>query len=208
MDNIWGIIISALTSSLIASIVTLCWQKHDDMVKAKKRVFETLMGKRHDITCAECVEAMNLIDVVFYNAKKVRDAWHDYLQATNTPDDTEGIAQERRDKHLHLLEVMAEDVGYKEIKWDSIKHYYFPNGLSVKMQEEAVLRRLQIESAAAQMQQAQEQKSAQATEKQDQNTQLMLAALQNPEGLNTLFAIAEKVEAKKNQPVRRTNGRR
>lgn len=208
MNGIWGILISVLTSSLIASIVTLWWQRHDDMIKAKKHIFETLMAKRHDVTCAECVEAMNLIDVVFYKSDKVRTAWHEYLNVTNIPDTTEANAQERRDKHLRLLEVMAVDVGYKGINWDGIKNYYFPNGLATKMQEEAVLRRVQIESAVQQLQQKQTQPETQASEKQDQQTQLFLAALQNPEGLATLFDIAEKVENKKSQAQRRPTGRR
>lgn len=208
MNGIWGLLISVLTSSLIASIVTLWWQRHDDMIKAKKRVFETLMAKRHDVTCAECVEAMNLIDIVFYKSDKVRAAWHEYLKATNMPDPTDANLQERRDKHLRLLELMAVDVGFKAINWDNIKDYYFPNGLATKMQEEAILRHVQIESATLQLQQIQSHQETQASAKQDQSTQLMLAALQNPEGLAMLLDIAEKAENRKNQTQRRATGKR
>ena len=50
-----------------------------------------------------------------------------------------------------VLEMMAEDIGYKDIRWDDIKEYYYPVGLSERKQDEAVLRKVQIDAGLAQI---------------------------------------------------------
>jgi len=107
------------------------------------------MSKRYEISAQESVDALNVIDVVFYSSKEVREAWNEFNEATTLPDSPTKL-QEIGDKHLKLLEVMADDIGYKKIRWDDIKHYYFPVALSNKMNEEAVLRKVQIDASLAQ----------------------------------------------------------
>ncbi len=150
MNDTFLLIITALCSGLIATGVTIFWQKTNQKKEAKRRIFTTLMSKRYEIPAEESVEALNMIDVVFYESPKVRTAWKNFVDATDLPD-SPNRDQTVQDKHLKLLEVMAEDIGYKKIKWDEIKHYYYPIGLSSKKQDETTLRKVQISAAIAQL---------------------------------------------------------
>lgn len=202
-NNVWTIIFTTLCSGLIATFVTLVWQKWYEQRKEKMNIFNVLMSKRHDITAVESVEALNRIDVVFYHSEKVRKAWADFLEAANETKDTGNLPQKRLDKHLRLLEVMAEDVGYKEIKWDNIKNYYFPNGLAERIQEENVLRRSQIEAAVSQIKAANADvsKVQQTSPQKELESQVLLEVIRNPDGFAKLIDMTTKL----NLPSARKN---
>lgn len=80
------VIITALCSGLIATLVTILWQRKAQQQTEKKKIFTILMSKRYDIAAEESVEALNMIDVVFYSSKGVREAWNAFNDATNLPD--------------------------------------------------------------------------------------------------------------------------
>ena len=65
MGNVWSILVSAMLSGVFATIITLWWQNKSQLKKEKVRIFTVLMSKRYDVTAAECVESLNMIDVVF-----------------------------------------------------------------------------------------------------------------------------------------------
>lgn len=136
---------TALISGLIATVVTLWWQAKAKKKENKEKIFSTLMSKRYKIADKESVEALNMIDVVFYSDSKVRDAWRKFKEATDLPAEKLDRTKIIEDKHLKLLEIMAENIGYKEIKWDNIKDYYYPVGLSNKNLEEEQLRKAQLD---------------------------------------------------------------
>ncbi len=189
-----GNVLLVLCSGLIATIVTIWWQAIHQKKLDKKRIFTILMSKRYEISAEESVEALNMIDVVFYKSDKVRKAWTEFNEVTKAPEsDTKN--QMIIDKHLRLLEVIAEDIGYKEIRWDDIKQYYYPVGLSDRKRDEAVLRRVQIDANLAQIKSHQEQpESSQVEPQADFNNQMLLKALENPDGLLKLFEVAEKAQ--------------
>lgn len=194
MENTLLVIITALCSGLVATLVTIWWQaKHQKKID-KNNIFTILMSKRYEISAEESVEALNMIDVVFYKSDKVRKAWKEFNAVTNAPEsDTKN--QNIIDKHLRLLEVIAEDIGYKEIRWDDIKQYYYPVGLSDMKRDEAILRRVQIDANLAQIKSQQEQtESSQVEPQADFNNQMLLKALENPDGLLKLFEVAEKAQ--------------
>ncbi len=194
MENTLLVIITALCSGLVATLVTIWWQaKHQKKID-KNNIFTILMSKRYEISAEESVEALNMIDVVFYKSDKVRKAWKDFNDATNAPEsDTKN--QNIIDKHLRLLEVIAEDIGYKEIRWDDIKQYYYPEGLSDMKRDEAILRRVQIDANLAQIKSRQEQtESSQVEPQADFNNQMLLKVLENPDGLLKLLEVAEKAQ--------------
>lgn len=136
---------TALISGLVATVVTLWWQAKAKKKENKEKIFSTLMSKRYNIADKESVEALNMIDVVFYSDSKVRDAWRKFKEATDLPAEKLDRTKIIEDKHLKLLEIMAENIGYKEIKWDNIKDYYYPVGLSNKNLEEEQLRKAQLD---------------------------------------------------------------
>ena len=116
------------------------------------------------------------------------------LFRSGLPDaDTKG--QMVSDKHLRLLEVIAEDIGYKKIRWDDIKEYYYPVGLSDKKRDEEILRKAQINVAVAQIEKEKEYNDASHINSQeDFNNQMLLKVLDNPDGLVKLIEAAEKVQ--------------
>ena len=152
------------------------------------------MSKRYEISAEESVEALNMIDVVFYKSDKVRKAWRDFNETTKAPEsDTKN--QNISDKHLKLLEVIAEDIGYDNIKWNDIKEYYYPVGLSDRKRDETVLRRVQIDASLAQIKSQQEHEESSQVDKQtDFANQMLLKAFENPDSLFKLLEVAEKAE--------------
>ena len=196
MGNIILVITTALISGLLATLVTLWWQKRTAVYNSKMKIFETLMSYRYMIVAEESVHALNSIDVVFYKESSVRKAYADFLnEADKKPELDPNIA----DKHLKLLEEMAKSLKLKNIHWDDIKHSYYPNGLREKTQEEALLRKVQIQNA---INANEAQKQQQNTPMQDQfNQQLMVQLLpellKNPEGLKSLMEIGDKFGSKK-----------
>lgn len=194
MENIATVLISTILSGAFATIVTLWWQNKSSIKQQKLRIFTVLMAKRYEITAEECVEALNMIDVVFYKDAKVRTAWKEFRNATDMPE-SESKGQIVTDKRLKMLEVMAENIGYKNIRWDDINQYYFPVGLSDRKRDEAILRKVQIDAGIAQLKSQQEHvESAQIDPQADFNNQMLLKALENPDGFLKLFEIAEKAQ--------------
>ena len=188
------VVVTALCSGLIATLVTIWWQNKAQTQNEKMILFKTLMSKRYEIHADESVDALNMIDVVFYKSPKVRAAWKSFNDATNAQESSTRD-QTIADKHLKLLEVIAEDIGYKDIRWDDIKQYYYPVGLSDRKRDEAVLRRVQIDANLAQIKSHQEQpESSQVEPQADFNNQMLLKALENPDGLLKLFEVAEKAQ--------------
>ena len=91
--------------------------------------------------------------------------------------------------------MMAENIGYVEIHWDDIKQFYYPVGLSDKKRDETILRRVQIDSAKAQLKKQQEHtESAQVDPQTDLKNQMLLKAIDNPESFLKLVEAAEKAQ--------------
>lgn len=194
MENLGSILISAILSGIFATVVTLWWQNKSQIKQEKIRIFKILMSTRYDISTEESVAALNMIDVVFYKSSKVRTVWREFNDVTKQPE-SNTKAQAISDKHLGLLEVIAEDIGYKEIRWEDIKQYYYPVGLSNRRQDEAILRKVQIDAGLAQIKKEKEHTDvARVDPKTELNNQMLLKALENPDGFVKLIEAAEKAQ--------------
>ena len=194
MWNTILLIVTALISGLIATIVTIWWQSKWQKKNEKVRVFEILMSKRYEISAEESVEALNRTDVIFYDCDKVREAFKEFKREANSSEFPRN-SQLIYDKYLKLLERMAENIGYKEIRWDDIKDYYFPTGLSNRKQDEAILRKAQIDVAFAQIKNTNEDKNISQTNKKDEITnRLMFELIDNPDKMLKLMEVAEKAQ--------------
>lgn len=196
MGNVALVIITALISGLLATIITIWWQKRAQIFARKMRVFETLMAYRYMISSEESVKTLNSIDVIFYKDKAVRDAYKDFLnEASKKPELNPNI----EDKHLKLLEMMSKSLKLEGIHWDDIKLTYYPNGLSEKLQEETVLRKMQIQNAAATIQHSESQANTPSSNQFNQQllAQILPQLIRNPESLKSLIEIGEKYGGKK-----------
>lgn len=191
MDNVILVVVTALISGLFATLITIWWQGKAAIRKSKMKIFETLMAYRYRIVSEPSVHALNSIDVIFYKDGNVRRAYADFLnEAAKRPEMNPNTA----DKHLKLLEEMAKTLNLKDIHWDDIKQAYCPNGLSERLREEDLLRKMQIQTAANAIKHQEEQQN---TPSQDQASQQMIIQLlpeliKNPEGLKALMEFGDK----------------
>jgi len=111
----------------------------------KMLIFRTLMANRnYGWASKDCVYALNIIEIAFYNSKKVREEWDKYLDYIGRPS-SEISVRTLNIMRTKLLEAIADDLGYKsKITWETIQNDYTPIGFSDYLQKEA-----QIQSGQA-----------------------------------------------------------
>ena len=190
MDNVILVIVTALISGLLATLITLWWQQRAALRARKMKVFETLMAYRYMITAQESVNALNSIDVVFYKDKEVRRAFSDFLnEAGKKPE----FGPNTLDKHLKLLEEMSKALGMKDIHWDNIKQAYYPAGLAEKIEEETALRKIQIQNEIETAQRNQSQKNTPTNKQFNEQyaMQILPELIKNPESLKLLMELGK-----------------
>lgn len=134
-------IIAIVLSPIIAVLITRYLSIRTDKKKDKMEIFKILMATRYNRCTIEYVRALNSIDVVFYDSKKVRKAWSDYYSVLQNPTPNSNLIS---DKELLLIEAMAQDLHYTNIKWENVKSFYFPQWLSTQYQQEANFKNAQL----------------------------------------------------------------
>lgn len=123
----------------IAAVLIGQWlQNRSEKRKDKMQIFKTLMTARIYGWTVESVHALNVIDIVFADDKKVRDAWKDLYDkyCVQNPDETQ--LKKIQNAQYKLLETMAITLGYKDkITWENIQNPYVPDGMIRQWQEQA-----------------------------------------------------------------------
>lgn len=144
MSNMQSLIISALISGVLATIITLFWQDYSQKRATKNNIFNILMAYRFRLSEYESVKALNSIQVVFYKHKNVQQAWKNFKQETDRiPFDDKRI----EDTYIKLLEEVGKACGYRRIEWREIKDYYYPTALSEEINENQRLRKANLQRA-------------------------------------------------------------
>ena len=107
-------------------------QDKSERRKDKMQIFQCLMTRRITGWAGlDTVNALNSIDIVFSDCETVRNQWA-VLLSKYRPDVT---PQEQYREQCKLLELMANDLGYKDkITWDIIQNPYYPEGLAKQME--------------------------------------------------------------------------
>lgn len=103
------------------------WQKSKAKDDAKRDLFFALMANRKATPNKEWVDALNTIDVVFQDDKKVRKAWREYYDSL---DERSQYYQETNSFKLDLLSEMAISLGYSDLKQTEIDRFYSPKYFS------------------------------------------------------------------------------
>lgn len=189
MFNILLVIVTSLISGLLATIITIIWQRKSAEKQSKRNVFEVLMSYRYDICDEKSVAALNKIDIVFYKNKNVTNAYKEFKAEADNAALNLDKPNQIYDKHLKILEEMAKTLGYKNINWEIIKAYYLPQALSSKIQEEALLRKQQLQNVS---QENNSKNNIQVTTSEQLGMQVVMKLLDNPNGINTLLTLADK----------------
>lgn len=123
----WIPIIASIMGAGVGAFLGFLWQTKKEKKTNKKYILATLMAYR-GVGAAEhdWIKALNMVDIYFYDNKKVRDLLHDYFKHLYRPlYDTGAHARIL----LQLLREMALDVGYTDLKESDIIDYYFPEEL-------------------------------------------------------------------------------
>ena len=129
--NLIAIIVIPILAVLIGRWLQTCSEKRKD----KMQIFKILMTARIYGWTVDSVHALNIIDIVFANDKKVRAAWkdlNDKYHVTN-PDDQQ--LKKIEQAQYKLLEAISNSLGYKnKITWETIQNPYIPDGLAAQME--------------------------------------------------------------------------
>lgn len=133
--NLWLAVAQIISVALIPVIVWwmgVRWNKRIAKENAKRELFFTLMANRKSVMISkEWVDALNQIDVVFQDDKKVRRAWREYFDSL---DEKSQYNKDRESFLLDLLSEMANSLGYKDLKQTEISRFYNPQAFSNQQQ--------------------------------------------------------------------------
>jgi len=140
--QLWITGLALFFGPLLGVIFTFWFQSRKEKIEAKRNLFLTLMADRKGLTVSyKQSEALNTIDVVFYDNKKIKDLWHKYYVLLAQPP-----GEERVHTWLELLEEMSKDLHYPKLTQIDLDKFYVPKGhvdeLKMKLQTEIHLLRV------------------------------------------------------------------
>jgi hypothetical protein len=120
-------LIAAILGAAVGAFLGFVWQTKNDKKKDKKTILATIMAYR-GVGAAEhdWVKALNMVDVIFYDNKKVRTLLHDYFKHLYRPLFDTG---QHGKILLDLIHEMVKDIGYKDLTQTDIMDFYFPEAL-------------------------------------------------------------------------------
>lgn len=133
-------ILNVLALVLVPIIAVLIGQYLQDRSKkreAKMQIFKVLMASRAIGWTNASVEALNIIDIVFADDKKVIEQWKNYYDKLCITNPTENDSKKIGNSRDKLLEAIAISLGYKDkITWETIQSPYIPRGLVEAMEKQ------------------------------------------------------------------------
>lgn len=131
--NISAIILAPVISVIIGQKLQDRAKKRQD----KMEIFKALMTSRVYGWTNASVYALNIIDVVFADDKKVRTQWKAYYDKLCVGNPSEEDFKKIETEKCKLLEAIAKSLGYKnKITWETIQNPYIPKGLSTSMMQQ------------------------------------------------------------------------
>ena len=140
--NIAAIILMPVFSVIIGQKLQDRAKKRQD----KMEIFKALMTSRVYGWTNASVYALNIIDVVFADDKKVRTQWKAYYDKLCVGNPTEEDFKKIEIAKYKLLEAIAQSLGYKnKITWETIQNPYIPKGLSTSMEQQQQYQNGQLE---------------------------------------------------------------
>ena len=140
-------LIAVLLIPVVAVIVGQYLQERVQKRKDKMQIFQCLMTRRITGWAAlEAVNAINSIDIIFTDNKEIRNQ----LGVWKSKCRKDIPSEEQYREQCKLLELMANDLGYKDkITWDIIQNPYYPEGLNQQLTMNAQIMNGQVEWAKA-----------------------------------------------------------
>lgn len=123
----------------IAAVLIGQWlQNRSEKRKDKMQIFKALMTARIYGWTVESVHALNVIDIVFVDDKKVRNAWAQLHNRYCVENPTQTQLEQIKTAQYKLLEEISNSLGYKDkVTWETIQNPYVPDGMKRQWQEQA-----------------------------------------------------------------------
>lgn len=131
-------LIAIIVIPIVAVLIGQHLQNRAEIRKDKMHIFKVLMTSRIYGWTQESVHCLNIIDIVFSDDQKVRNAWKDLYDkyCVQNPDETQ--LKKIQNAQYKLLDTMASSLGYKDIvTWETIQNPYIPEGMRRQQQEQA-----------------------------------------------------------------------
>ena len=131
-------LIAIIVIPIVAVLIGQHLQNRAEIRKDKMHIFKVLMTSRIYGWTQESVHCLNIIDIVFSDDKKVRNAWKDLYDkyCVQNPDETQ--LKKIQNAQYKLLDTMASSLGYKDkVTWETIQNPQIPEGMIRQQQEQA-----------------------------------------------------------------------
>ena len=120
---------------ILAVIIAQWLQNRSEKRKDKMQIFKSLMTSRIYGWTPDSVNALNIIDIVSSDDKKVRAAWKDLYDKYCVTNPDQHQLEKIKTAQYKLLEAMANSLGYKDkITWETIQNPYMPVGMAQQIE--------------------------------------------------------------------------
>ena len=140
--NIFAIVVSPIIAIYVGSY----FQDRAEKRKDKMMLFKTILATRIYGWTYESVNALNLIDIVFFDENKVRLAWKNLYDKYALDGSVEDNVDIIKNAQNELYITMAIALGYEDkIVRDVIEKPYLPNGLAEAQKQEQQYKKGQLE---------------------------------------------------------------
>ena len=134
-------LIAIIVIPIVAVLIGQHLLNRAEIRKDKMHIFKVLMTSRIYGWTQESVHCLNIIDIVFSDDKKVRNAWKDLYDKYCVKDPDEVQLKKIQNAQYKLLETIAKSLGYKDkVTWETIQNPYIPDGMIRQHQEQAASR--------------------------------------------------------------------
>ncbi|MFQ6081945.1 MAG: DUF6680 family protein [Candidatus Aminicenantia bacterium] len=149
--NDWLIIGAILIGPILAVQIQKFIESRKEKKNRKMQIFKTLMATRANPLSALHVEALNMIDIEFYDNKEIKEAWKlllnnfaNYPKDANAPDYQTKLdlcSQKSTELLADLLSKMAKSLGYDFDKEHIMRGAYIPQGHADIILDQEIIRR-------------------------------------------------------------------
>ena len=122
--------IAIIAAPIISVLIAQGLQNREKKRQDKMDIFKTLMTSRIYGWTPQSVQALNIIDIVFSDDKKVREQWKKYYDKLCIENPTETDLNKIKREQDKLLLELANTLGYKDkVSWETIQSPYIPKGM-------------------------------------------------------------------------------
>lgn len=128
---------------IVAVLIGQWLQNRSEKRKDKMQIFKVLMTSRIYGWTPDSVHALNIIDIVFSDDKKVRAAWKDLNDKYHVDNPDDQHLKKIEQAQYKLLEEISNSLGYKDkITWETIQNPYIPRGMVMQIEKQKNLQQV------------------------------------------------------------------